>query len=63
LDTKAFNACLDSGKYTEFVTQQTNIARNLGVPSTPTFAVNGQAVVGAQAFETFKQTIESFLTP
>jgi len=63
LDTEAFNTCMDSGKYTEFVTQQTNVARQLGVQSTPTFAVNGQAVVGAQSFDTFKQTIESLLAP
>jgi protein-disulfide isomerase len=54
---------MDSGKYTEFVTQQTDVARQLGVQSTPTFAVNGQAVVGAQSFDTFKQTIDSLLAP
>lgn len=63
LDTTAFNTCLDSGKYTEAVTNQTNIARGLGVQSTPTFAVNGQAVVGAQSFDTFKQKIEALLSP
>lgn len=63
LDTEEFNTCLDSGKYTEFVTNQTNIARQLGVQSTPTFAVNGQAVVGAQPFDSFKQTIDALLAP
>lgn len=63
LDTNAFNACLDSGKYTQFVTDQSNIARQLGVQSTPTFAVNGQAVVGAQSFDTFKTTIDGLLNP
>jgi protein-disulfide isomerase len=63
LDTQAFNACLDSGKYTEAVTNQTNLARGLGVQSTPTFAVNGLAVVGAQTYDTFKQKIDSLLAP
>ncbi len=63
LDTKAFNSCMDSGKYTQLVKDQTNIGRQLGVQSTPTFAVNGKAVVGAQSFDTFKQTIDSLLTP
>jgi protein-disulfide isomerase len=63
LETKAFNECLDSGKYTQAVIDQTNIARSLGVQSTPTFAVNGQPVVGAQSFESFKQTIDSLLNP
>jgi protein-disulfide isomerase len=63
LDTEAFDTCLDTGKFTEFVEQQTDIARQLGVTSTPTFAVNGQAVVGAQSFDSFKQTIDGLLTP
>ena len=63
MDTKAFNTCLDSGKYTQLVKDQTNIGRQLGVQSTPTFAINGQAVVGAQSFDTFKQTIDALLNP
>jgi protein-disulfide isomerase len=61
LDTTAFNTCLDSGKYTQLVTDQTNLGRGLGVQSTPTFAVNGQPVVGAIPFESFKQTIDTLL--
>jgi predicted DsbA family dithiol-disulfide isomerase len=61
LDTEAFNTCLDSGKFSEAVTNQTNIARGLGVQSTPTFAVNGQPVVGAQSFDSFKEIIETLL--
>jgi protein-disulfide isomerase len=61
LDTEAFNTCLDSGKYTQRVTDQTNIGQQLGVQSTPTFAVNGQPVVGAVPYDTFKQTIDALL--
>ena len=63
LDTKAFNTCLDSGKYTQFVQDQTNKARELGVQSTPTFAVNGQGVTGAQPFDAFQKIIEGILNP
>ena len=62
LDTTAFNDCLDSGKYTSIVEAETRSAQSLGVRSTPTFLVNGKPVIGAQAFEVFKQTIEAELS-
>jgi protein-disulfide isomerase len=61
LDTEAFNECMDSGKYTQAVQEMSQIARQLGVQSTPSFAINGQAVVGAQPFDTFQQIIEGYL--
>jgi predicted DsbA family dithiol-disulfide isomerase len=61
LDTKAFNDCLDTGKYTQAVKDQTNFARQLGVQSTPTFIVNGKGIVGAQSYDYFKQIIDAFL--
>ncbi|GAB4521419.1 MAG: hypothetical protein Fur0018_01900 [Anaerolineales bacterium] len=61
LDTKTFNQCLDGGKYTEYVKSQVDVGRQIGVQSTPTFLVNGQAVVGAQPFEAFQQAIEGIL--
>lgn len=61
LDTTAFNECLDSGRYAGLVQEETNGGRQLGVQSTPTFVINGQAVVGAQPFEVFEQVIEALL--
>ena len=61
LDTDQFNQCLDTGKYTEVVEQENEVARQLGVQSTPTFVVNGTPVIGAQPFENFQQVIETFL--
>ena len=61
LDTSAFNECLDSGKYTQLIQDESNMASSIGVRSTPTFLINGQAVVGAQPFEIFEQTIDSLL--
>ncbi len=61
LDTQTFNECLDSGKYTSLIQNDTSMSSALGVQSTPTFLINGQAVVGAQPFEVFKQTIDPLL--
>jgi len=58
LDTEAFNECLDSGKYTDYVQSLTQMARQIGVQSTPTFVINGVPVLGAQPFEAFQQVIE-----
>lgn len=61
LDTSAFNDCLDSGKYTQLIQDESTMASSIGVRSTPTFLINGQAVVGAQPYEIFQQTIDSLL--
>jgi len=58
LDTDEFQECIDSGRYQEEVQSDFEFAANLGVRSTPTFFVNGIAVVGAQPFEVFQQVIE-----
>ena len=62
LKTDAFNECLDSGRYTTLVQNMTDIARQLGVQSTPTFAINGQGVVGAKDFTEFATIIDGLLT-
>jgi protein-disulfide isomerase len=62
LDTGEFNECLDSGRYTALVQNMSAIGRQIGVQSTPTFAVNGQGVVGAKEFTEFASIIDSFLT-
>ncbi len=58
LDTTKFNTCLDSGKFTSVVQQETQLANDLGVGSTPTFLVNTTPVQGAQSFDTFSQIID-----
>lgn len=63
LDTATFNSCLDSGKYTQLIKNQSNIARQLGVSSTPTFALNGQGIVGVISFDEFKTKIDALLNP
>lgn len=61
LDTKAFNACLDAGKYAAQVQADTAFAKALGISGTPAFLVNGQPVVGAQPFEAFRSLFEAAL--
>jgi protein-disulfide isomerase len=61
LDQDEFNQCLDSGKYTEIVQQETRMAQQLGIQSTPTFIINGTPVIGAQPFENFRQVIDVHL--
>ena len=58
LDGEQFQECIDSGRYQQEVQSDFEFAANLGVRSTPTFFINGIAVVGAQPFEIFQQVIE-----
>ena len=61
LDSQAFDQCLDSGKYKEYVEQQSGLARQIGVQSTPAFLTNGTPIMGAQPFENFKAIISQYL--
>ena len=61
LDISAFNECFDSGKYTQLIQEESSTASSIGVRSTPTFFINGQALVGAQPFEIFQQVIDPLL--
>ncbi len=57
-DTGTFNSCLDSGSKRAIVDSLTQQAKQAGVSSTPTFTVNGVAIVGAQTIDVFRTTIE-----
>ena len=58
LNVEEFSTCLDSGKHDEFIQQDMDFALNLGVQSTPTFFINGLAIVGAQPLSSFQQLID-----
>lgn len=62
LSNSQFNECLDSGKYAQKVQADFQEGTKKGVSGTPTTFVNGQLVVGAQSYETFKQTIDKLLS-
>lgn len=61
LNVAEFSTCLDSGKFDDFISQDMDFAFNLGVQSTPTFFVNGLAVVGAQPLSNFQNLIDKEL--
>ena len=58
LNLADFNKCIEDGTQKEEVEADFNYASELGVRSTPTFFINGLAVVGAQPFEVFQQVID-----
>lgn len=61
LKAEPFNACVDSGKYTQRVRDEGQESQNRGVTGTPTFYINETRIVGAQPYEVFKAAIEAEL--
>lgn len=59
LNISQFNQCLDSGKYSKLVDDDFAYGSELGVSGTPTTFINGQRIVGAQPFTSFKAVIDS----
>lgn len=63
LDTTAFEDCLTSRKYADFVQDDIDFAISLGVVTgTPTFFVNGWAVRGAVPLAMFVQIVDEELS-
>ena len=61
LDMNSFEACMTDHKYQEAIQIDTDFAIDLGIRSTPTFFINGLAVVGAQPLDVFQQVIDKEL--
>jgi protein-disulfide isomerase len=61
LNLVQFNKCVSDRSYKTKVDANHNFASNLGVSSTPTFFLNGMAIVGAQPYDVFKQIIDKEL--
>jgi protein-disulfide isomerase len=61
LNMTQFDQCVSTHKYAQQIQADADFATNLGVNSTPTFFINGLAVVGAQPLETFKGVIDKEL--
>ena len=61
LDLNSFETCVAERTYQEAVQTDLDFAVDLGVRSTPTFFINGLAVVGAQPLDVFKQVIDKEL--
>ena len=62
MDTEAFPACLDSGRYVDAVQADVRAGQRLGVDGTPALFVNGRPVPGgAVPFETIAKVIDEEL--
>jgi protein-disulfide isomerase len=61
LNMPVFQACLSDHKYQKAIQTDSDFAINLGISSTPTFFINGLAIVGAQPLDVFKQVINKEL--
>jgi len=61
LDTKRFNQCLDSGKYSAKVQRETLQGRQEGVRGTPTVFVNGRLVEDGGDYAALRAAIEAVL--
>jgi protein-disulfide isomerase len=57
LNASTFDSCVETEKYKAEIEADYQFAAELGIQSTPTFFVNGLAIVGAQPFEMFDQLI------
>jgi protein-disulfide isomerase len=62
LNLSNFETCMSDHKYRSDIQSDTNFASTLGIQSTPTFFINGLAVVGAQPLTAFKQIIDDELS-
>ena len=61
LNMPTFESCISNHKYQKTIEADSDFAINLGIRSTPTFFVNGLAIVGAQPLDVFKQVIDKEL--
>jgi protein-disulfide isomerase/rhodanese-related sulfurtransferase len=61
LDSQKFVACLQKGEMASRVEQDLMDGQALGVHATPTFFINGQAMVGPRPYPAFAQLVENEL--
>jgi protein-disulfide isomerase len=62
LDMAQFGPCLTNDQTLDRVKGDTQAGQQVGVRGTPTFFVNGRAVVGALPLQDFQQVIEQALS-
>lgn len=61
LDLPAFHACLENNDYMDLIETDLDFALTTGARGTPTFFINGLALVGAQPAEVFAEIIDAEL--
>ena len=62
LDPESFRSCLESGQFAAQIRADLQEGQQAGVGGTPSFLINGQLVVGALPFDSFRQVIEAELS-
>jgi len=62
LDLDTFNACLDSDKFQDQISQDQLDAVQAGINSTPSFLINGQLIIGNRAAAEFQAAIDAALS-
>ncbi len=61
IDRTGFERCLNERRFAAAVDADVAQARALGINGTPTFLINGRALVGAHPVETFRSVIDQAL--
>ena len=61
LDMAAFDDCYASQEPWEVVEADSQLGLEAGISATPSFLINGKALIGAQPYEVFRQAIEAEL--
>lgn len=61
LDTAAFNACLDSSKYSALIQQEKSEAQARNIRATPSFYINGRFVEGLLPMGQFTSLLDSLI--
>jgi protein-disulfide isomerase len=61
LDVDQFNACLDSDRYADAISDDLEAGREAGVTGTPALFVNGRFLSGTQSFEAVAEIIDDEL--
>jgi protein-disulfide isomerase len=57
----SFNACVDSGRYSQTVRDDTKVGEGRGVQATPTLFVNGRKIEGAATIDQLRSIIDPLL--
>ena len=58
LNESQFSSCLESGKFTQAVKDDQALGQSVGIQGTPSFFINGQKIVGAAPYSSFKALID-----
>ena len=61
INMDSFNKCLDEERYAKKIEQDIASANEYGLRGTPSLAINGQLIIGAQPYSVFKSVIEEKL--